>query len=126
MTTDEAFDQRIEVALDIPSGSPARVENARSRVTRDCRPALAEPDHHKNWSLPEAVDGAVAAGVPAIGAVAPAGRRGRRRERRPPPRARPASALSSLCRGGFFTGADDCARRSNTRTTVARSMRPRP
>jgi sugar phosphate isomerase/epimerase len=94
--------------LDIPSGSPARVETPAPGDPRLARLSLNQRTT-ANWSLREAVDGAVAAGLPAIGLwrepVAEVG-------------VDVARALvddaglrvSSLCRGGFFTASDPVAR----------------
>jgi sugar phosphate isomerase/epimerase len=94
--------------LDIPSGSPARVETPAPGDPRLARLSLNQRTT-ANWSLREAVEGAVAAGLPAIGLwrepVAEVG-------------VDVARALvddaglrvSSLCRGGFFTASDPAAR----------------
>jgi sugar phosphate isomerase/epimerase len=94
--------------LDIPSGSPARVETPAPGDPRLARLSLNQRTT-ANWSLREAVEGTVAAGLPAIGLwrepVAEVG-------------VDVARALvddaglrvSSLCRGGFFTASDPAAR----------------
>jgi sugar phosphate isomerase/epimerase len=94
--------------LDIPSGSPARVETPAPGDPRLARLSLNQRTT-ANWSLHEAVDGAVAAGLPAIGLwrepVAEVGVDVARR------RVDDAGLrVSSLCRGGFFTAADPAAR----------------
>jgi sugar phosphate isomerase/epimerase len=94
--------------LDIPSGSPARVETPAPGDPRLARLSLNQRTT-ANWSLHEAVDGAVAAGLPAIGLwrepVAEVGVDVARR------RVDDAGLrVSSLCRGGFFTASDPAAR----------------
>lgn len=73
----------------------------------------------KGWSLPEAVDGCVRAGVPGIGLwrdkVAEAGLDAAARLVR-----RSGLTVTSLCRGGFFTGrpADQAAAAADNRRAV--------
>ncbi len=92
----------------MPSGRPARVETPAPGDPRLARLSLNQRTT-ANWSLREAIDGCVAAGLPSIGIwreplaeaglengvawVRDAGLR-----------------VSSLCRGGFFTAADAGAR----------------
>jgi sugar phosphate isomerase/epimerase len=101
--------------LDVPSGLPARLPTPAPGDPRLARLSLNQRTTQR-WSVGEAVEGCLAAGIPAIGlwreqiaeygldrscrAVANAGLR-----------------VSSVCRGGFLTGlADDHARamRDNT------------
>jgi sugar phosphate isomerase/epimerase len=95
--------------IDVPSGAPARVPTPAPGDPRVARLSLNQRTT-ANWSLREAIDGCVAAGIPAIGvwreplaeaglgrAVQWLGDSGLR--------------VSSLCRGGFFTAAGDDARR---------------
>ncbi len=95
---------RVPTELDIPSGAPARVGTPAPGDPRLARLSLNQRTTAE-WSLREAIDGAVAAGLPAIGLwrepvaevgvdvarswVDDAGLR-----------------VSSLCRGGFFTASD--------------------
>ncbi|SFB41552.1 Sugar phosphate isomerase/epimerase [Amycolatopsis marina] len=94
--------------LDVPSGLPARVATPRPGDPRLARLSLNQRTTAR-WSLREAVDGCVAAGIGSIGvwrepvaevgldiAVRMIGDAGLR--------------VSSLCRGGFFTAADPVAR----------------
>ncbi|WP_435743243.1 sugar phosphate isomerase/epimerase family protein [Nocardioides sp. SYSU DS0663] len=96
-------------AVDVPSGAPARVATPAPGDPRLARLSLNQRTT-ASWDLRSAVDGCVAAGLPAIGVwrepvaevgldvacrmVADAGLR-----------------VSSVCRGGFFTGADAADRR---------------
>nr|WP_205528543.1 sugar phosphate isomerase/epimerase family protein [Desertimonas flava] len=96
------------MSIDVPSGRPARVETPAPGDPRLARLSLNQRTT-ANWSLREAIDGCVAAGLPSIGIwreplaeaglengvawVRDAGLR-----------------VSSLCRGGFFTAADAGAR----------------
>lgn len=95
----------VDVALDVPSGAPARIGTPAPGDPRLARLSLNQKTVDR-WSLREAVDGCVAAGLPAIGlwrepvaevgvgaAARWVGEAGLR--------------VSSLCRGGFFTGAGD-------------------
>lgn len=95
----------VDVAVDVPSGAPARVGTPAPGDPRLARLSLNQKTVDR-WSLREAVDGCVAAGLPAIGLwrepvaevgvttaarwVSEAGLR-----------------VSSLCRGGFFSGAGE-------------------
>ncbi|WP_241153764.1 sugar phosphate isomerase/epimerase family protein [Nocardioides pantholopis] len=95
--------------VDVPSGAPARVPDPEPGDPRLARLSLNQRTV-AGWSLREAIDGCVAAGLPAIGVwreplaevgvdtgvgwLRDAGLR-----------------VSSLCRGGFFTSADGGARR---------------
>ena len=95
----------VDVALDVPSRAPARVATPAPGDPRLARLSLNQKTVD-GWSLREAIDGCVAAGLPAIGTwrepvaevgvttaarwISDAGLR-----------------VSSVCRGGFFTGAGD-------------------
>ena len=94
---------------DVPSAAPARVPTPAPGDPRLARLSLNQRTTQR-WSLRQALDGAVAAGLPAVGLwrepVAEVGLRtaccwvqdaGLR--------------VSSLCRGGFFTGRDAGERR---------------
>ncbi|MHA6627923.1 sugar phosphate isomerase/epimerase family protein [Pseudonocardia sichuanensis] len=97
-----------DLALDVPSGSPARVATPAPGDPRLARLSLNQRTT-ANWNLREAVDGAVAAGLPAIGLW-----------REPVAEVGVATArqvvddaglrVSSLCRGGFFTASDPAER----------------
>ncbi|WP_116050282.1 sugar phosphate isomerase/epimerase family protein [Amycolatopsis palatopharyngis] len=103
--------------LDVPTGAPARVATPRPGDPRLARLALNQRTTAR-WSLREAVDGCVAAGIGSIGVwrepvaevglpaavrmVADAGLR-----------------VSSLCRGGFFTSADPAARAAAHENNIA-------
>jgi sugar phosphate isomerase/epimerase len=90
--------------VDIPSGSPARVDTPRPSDPRLARLSLNQRTT-ADWSLREAIDGAVAAGLQAIGLwrepVAEAGLDAARRWVDDA-----GLRVSSLCRGGFFTAAE--------------------
>lgn len=108
MTTDGALDQRVDVALDVPSGSPARLATPAPGDPRLARLSLNQKTVD-GWSLREAIDGCVAAGLPAIGTwrepVAEVGLETAARWIRDA-----GLRVSSVCRGGFFTGAGDLSR----------------
>ncbi len=94
--------------LDIPAGSPARVETPAPGDPRLARLSLNQRTT-ANWSLREAIDGAVAAGLPAIGLWRePVAEVGVDVARRWVDDA--GLRVSSLCRGGFFTASDPAAR----------------
>ena len=100
-----ASEVAVDTALDVPSGAPARVETPAPGDPRLARLSLNQKTVD-GWSLREALEGCVAAGLPAIGAwrepVAAVGLEAA---------ARMVSdaglRVSSVCRGGFFTGAGD-------------------
>ncbi len=93
---------------DIPSGSPARVETPAPGDPRLARLSLNQRTT-ANWNLGEAVAGAVAAGLPAIGLWRePVAEVGVDVARRVVDDA--GLRVSSLCRGGFFTASDPAAR----------------
>lgn len=97
------------VAVDVPSGAPARVPTPDPGDPRLARLSLNQRTT-AGWSLREAIDGCVEAGVPSIGvwreSLAEAGlSTGAAWLRDAGLRA------SSVCRGGFFTAADAGARR---------------
>ncbi len=98
----------VDVALDVPSGTPARVTTPRPGDPRLARLSLNQKTVDA-WSLREAVDGCVAAGLPAIGTwrepVAEVGLETAVRWIR-----EAGLRVSSVCRGGFFTGAGDLSR----------------
>lgn len=96
-------------ALDVPSAAPARVPTPPPGDARLARLSLNQKTVDR-WSLRRAVEGSVAHGIPALGvwreplqdagldnAVRMIGDAGLR--------------VSSLCRGGFFTGADPVEQR---------------
>lgn len=93
---------------DVPSGAPARIETPRAGDPRLARLSLNQRTTAQ-WSLPEALDGARAAGLESIGLwrepVADVGL-----EKAAQLVAASGLRVSSLCRGGFFTAADAEAR----------------
>ena len=94
--------------LDVPSGLPARLETPAPGDPRLARLSLNQRTT-ANWSLREAVDGAVAAGLPAIGLWRePVAEVGVGAARRIVDDA--GLRVSSLCRGGFFTASDPAER----------------
>ena len=94
--------------LDIPSGLPAQVDTPAPGDPRLARLSLNQRTT-ANWSLLEAVDGAVAAGLPAIGLWRePVAEIGVDAARRAVDDA--GLRVSSLCRGGFFTASDPADR----------------
>jgi sugar phosphate isomerase/epimerase len=95
-------------ALDVPSGRPARVATPAPGDPRLARLSLNQRTT-ANWSLREAVDGAVAAGLPAIGLWRePVAETGLETARKIVDDA--GLRVSSLCRGGFFTASDPAER----------------
>jgi sugar phosphate isomerase/epimerase len=94
--------------LDIPSGIPAQVDTPAPGDPRLARLSLNQRTT-ANWNLREAVDGAVAAGLPAIGLWRePVAEVGVDVARRMVDDA--GLRVSSLCRGGFFTASDPADR----------------
>ncbi|OLT02306.1 xylose isomerase [Pseudonocardia sp. CNS-004] len=94
--------------LDVPSGLPAQVDTPAPGDPRLARLSLNQRTT-ANWSLREAVDGAVAAGLPAIGLWRePVAEIGVDAARRAVDDA--GLRVSSLCRGGFFTASDPAER----------------
>jgi sugar phosphate isomerase/epimerase len=94
--------------LDIPSGIPAHVDTPAPGDPRLARLSLNQRTT-ANWNLREAVDGAVAAGLPAIGLWRePVAEVGVDVARRIVDDA--GLRVSSLCRGGFFTASDPAER----------------
>jgi sugar phosphate isomerase/epimerase len=89
---------------DVPSGAPARVPTPLAGDPRLARLSLNQRTTAR-WSLREAIDGCVAAGLPALGLwrepVAEVGTATAARWMR-----ESGLRVSSLCRGGFFTGTD--------------------
>lgn len=94
--------------VDVPSGAPARVPTPGPGDPRLARLSLNQRTT-AGWSLRQAIDGAVAAGLPAIGVwrepLAEAGL-----TRAAGWLATAGLRVSSLCRGGFFTAADPAGR----------------
>lgn len=90
-------------SMDVPSGSPARVPTPERGDPRLARLSLNQRTT-ATWSLAEAVDGAVRAGLPAIGVwrepLAEVGTEAGARLIRDA-----GLRVSSLCRGGFLTDA---------------------
>ncbi|KRF37004.1 sugar phosphate isomerase/epimerase family protein [Nocardioides sp. Soil805] len=104
MTATEAV-----TAIDVPSGTPARVATPTPGDPRLARLSLNQKTVD-GWSLREAIDGCVAAGVPSLGAwrepvleVGVATAAGWLRDA--------GLRVSSVCRGGFFTTADPAEQR---------------
>jgi sugar phosphate isomerase/epimerase len=97
-------------ALDVPSGASARVPTPEPGDPRLARLSLNQRTT-AGWSLREAIDGCLAAGLPAIGVwrepVAEVGTATAARWLRDA-----GLRVSSVCRGGFFTVADEAARRA--------------
>ena len=94
--------------LDIPSGIPAHVDTPAPGDPRLARLSLNQRTT-ANWNLSEAVEGAVAAGLPAIGLWRePVAEIGVDVARRVVDDA--GLRVSSLCRGGFFTASDPADR----------------
>lgn len=95
----------VDVGLDVPSGAPARVATPAPGDPRLARLSLNQKTVDR-WDLREAIDGCLAAGLPAIGAwrepVAEVGLETAARWV-----SESGLRVSSLCRGGFFTGAGD-------------------
>jgi sugar phosphate isomerase/epimerase len=97
-----------DLAVDVPSGSPARVATPAPGDPRLARLSLNQRTT-ANWTLREAVDGTVAAGLPAIGLWRePVAEVGVEAARRMVDDA--GLRVSSLCRGGFFTASDAAER----------------
>jgi sugar phosphate isomerase/epimerase len=104
-------------ALDVPSGAPARVPTPLPGDLRLARLSLNQRTTAR-WSLREALDGCLAAGIGALGLW-----------REPVAEAGLATAkamvaasglrVSSLCRGGFFTSADPAERAAAHRSNLA-------
>ena len=95
----------LDVATDVPSGPPARIATPVPGDPRLARLSLNQRTV-AGWSLREAIDGCVAAGLPAIGVwrepVAEVGLDVAARWVH-----ESGLRVSSVCRGGFFTGAGD-------------------
>ncbi|OZM77347.1 sugar phosphate isomerase/epimerase [Pseudonocardia sp. MH-G8] len=97
-----------DLAVDVPSGSPARVATPPPGDPRLARLSLNQRTT-ANWNLREAVDGTVAAGLPAIGLWRePVAEVGTHVARQIVDDA--GLRVSSLCRGGFFTASDPAER----------------
>ena len=96
--------------LDVPSGVPARTATPRPGDARLARLSLNQKTVD-GWSLRQAIDGCVAAGIPSIGAW-----------REPVAEVGVSTAaawlrdaglrVSSVCRGGFFTTPDPAEQRA--------------
>jgi sugar phosphate isomerase/epimerase len=89
--------------VDVPSGAPARIPTPKPGDPRLARLSLNQMTT-KHWSVREAVEGCVRAGIPAIGLWrAPVQEAGLAEAARLVARA--GLRVSSLCRGGFLTAA---------------------
>ncbi len=103
--------------LDVPSGVPARLPTPLPGDPRLARLSLNQRTT-AGWTLREALDGAVAAGLPSIGLwrepVAEVGLRAAASWVRDS-----GLRVSSLCRGGFFTAAEPGARAEARRDNLA-------
>ncbi|MFD3686719.1 sugar phosphate isomerase/epimerase family protein [Nocardiopsis sp. NPDC058631] len=106
----------VPTAVDVPSGLPAAVPTPEPGDPRLARLSLNQATV-KRWSLTQAVDGCLRAGLPAIGlwrepvaetGLAKAADLVRRSGLR----------VSSYCRGGFLTGADRAAALDDNRRAV--------
>jgi sugar phosphate isomerase/epimerase len=105
------------LSVDVPSGSPARVP-----TPQPGDPALARLSLNQRttarWTVREAIDGCVAAGIGAIGLwrepVADVGLDTARKWV-----AESGLRVSSVCRGGFFTSADPAERAAAHRSNIA-------
>lgn len=94
--------------VDVPSGTPACVDTPVPGDPRLARLSLNQRTTVE-WNLREAIDGAVAAGLPAIGLWRePVAEAGLATARRWVDDA--GLRISSLCRGGFFTASDPAER----------------
>ncbi|ANY07858.1 sugar phosphate isomerase/epimerase family protein [Pseudonocardia sp. HH130630-07] len=94
--------------IDVPSGEPARIPTPEPGDARLARLSLNQRSI-PSWSVREAVDGCVRAGVPAIGLWRePVAETGLDRAARMVADA--GLRVSSLCRGGFLTDPDPAAR----------------
>jgi sugar phosphate isomerase/epimerase len=94
--------------VDVPSGTPACVDTPVPGDPRLARLSLNQRTTAE-WNLREAIDGAVAAGLPAIGLWRePVAEAGLATARRWVDDA--GLRISSLCRGGFFTASDPAER----------------
>ncbi|WP_232665398.1 sugar phosphate isomerase/epimerase family protein [Pseudonocardia sp. TRM90224] len=103
--------------LDVPSGAQPRVPTPSPGDPRLARLSLNQRTT-ANWSLREAIDGAVAAGIGAIGLWRePVAEVGVEQARRWVDDA--GLRVSSLCRGGFFTASDPDERTSAHADNVA-------
>ena len=99
-----------DAAVDVPSGLPARIPTPQPGDPRLARLSLNQRTT-ANWSLREAIDGALDAGLGSIGLW-----------REPVAEVGLSTAVewvqasglrvSSVCRGGFFTASDPAARRA--------------
>jgi len=104
-------------ALDVPSGRPAAVPTPAPGDPRLARLSLNQRTTAR-WSLREAIEGCVAAGLPALGVwrepVAEVGLAVAARWL-----AEAGLRVSSLCRGGFFTSADPDERAATSAANLA-------
>ncbi len=109
--TTSAPARHLATALDVPSGLPARIPTPAPDDPRLVRLSLNQRTTAE-WSLREAIDGCLAAGLPAIGPW-----------REPVAEVGTETAaswlhdaglrVSSLCRGGFFTVREPAERRAS-------------
>ena len=96
--------------FDVPSGNPATIATPEPGDPRLARLSLNQATT-KRWSVAEAVEGCVAAGIPAIGLWRePVAEIGVERAAKLVDAA--GLRVSSLCRGGFFTAAEPDRRRA--------------
>jgi sugar phosphate isomerase/epimerase len=98
------------VQLDVPSGRPATIATPEPGDPRLARLSLNQATT-KRWTVAEAIEGCVAAGVPAIGLWRePVAKIGVEQARKLVDAA--GLRVSSLCRGGFFTANTRAERRA--------------
>jgi sugar phosphate isomerase/epimerase len=98
------------VPVDVPSGKPATISTPRPGDSRLALLSLNQATTRR-WTVAEAVEGCVSAGIPAVGLWRePVAEIGVEQAAKLVDAA--GLRVSSLCRGGFFTAADPARRRA--------------